>query len=98
MKLSYYKSLGRKMAVVSIVCLSATAYYGEVLARGPGGGNGNGGHGNGKGQGHGNLLGDRSMLSGAMNASNTARAHAAHDSAVILADPTHYNPDGNHIH
>ena len=111
MKLDYYKCLGRKLAIVSIVCLSslgAMAYQGEVFAGahgggqggsqggGHGGGHGNGGSGNGKGQGVGNELGLRSELSGAMNASNTARDHAAHDSAVVLADPNHF--DDGHTH
>ncbi len=80
MKLDYYKYLGRKLAIVSIVCLSslgAMTYQGEVLAGahggGHGGGHGNGGSGNGKGRGAGNDLGFRSELSGAENASNTAR-------------------------
>jgi hypothetical protein len=104
MKLDYYKCLGRKLAIVSIVCLSslgAMAYQGEVFAGAHGGGHGNGGSGNGgsgngKGQGVGNELGLRSELSGAMNASNTARDHAAHDSAVVLADPNHF--DDGHTH
>ncbi len=97
MKLSYYKSLGRKLAVVSIVCLSAMTYQGEVLARAHSGSNGNGGHGNGNGQGWGNdLLGLRSDLIGAENASNMAREHAAHNSAVILVDPDHYDVNGVH--
>jgi hypothetical protein len=99
MKLDYYKYLGRKLAIVSIVCLSslgAMTYQGEVLAGAHGGGHGNGGSGNGKGQGAGNELGLRSELSGAENASNTARDHAAHDSAVVLADPNHF--DDGHTH
>ena len=81
MKLNYYKSLVRKLAVVSIVCLSslgAMTYHGEVLAGVHGGGHGNGGSGNGNGRGAGNDLGDRSVLIAAENASNTARKHAAH--------------------
>jgi len=111
MKLDYYKYLGRKLAIVSIVCLSslgAMTYQGEVLAGAHGGGHGNGGHGNGgvgngKGQGAGNSLGDRSDLIGAMNASDKAREHAAHESAVVHADPAHilafpdHYIDGVHI-
>ena len=62
-----------------------------------GGNNGNGGHGNGNGQGWSNDLGLRSDLIGAENASDNARDHAAHNSAVILVDPSHYDEDGNHI-
>lgn len=105
MKLDYYKYLGRKLAIVSIVCLSslgAMTYQGEVLAgahgggHGNGGGHSNGGVGNGKGQGARNDLGLRSELSGAENASNTAREHAAHDSAVVLADPNHFEDEHTH--
>jgi hypothetical protein len=103
MKLDHYKCLGRKFAVVSIICLStlgAISYQGEVFARGNGNGNGgdhgNGGVGNGKGQGAGNELGSRSELTGAMNASDTARDHAAHDSAVVLADPNHFDDEHTH--
>ena len=97
MKLDY-KSLGRKLTVISIVCLSATVYYGEVLAGSPGG---NGNSCNGKGQVWGNFLGDHSNL---MNASDISRDQAAYESAVVLPDPNHildfpghYDADGNHI-
>lgn len=100
MKFDYYKSFGRGLAVVSIVCLSAMTYQGEVFAGahsgGHGGGHGNGGVGNGKGQGWGNELGLRSDLIGAENASDIARKHAAHGSAVVLADPNHFADDHPH--
>ena len=43
------------------------------------------------------VKGMRSDLTKAENASDNARKHAAHNSAVILADPTHYDANGNHI-
>ena len=93
MKLSYYKSLGRKLAVVSIVCLSslsAIAFHSEAIAgKGSSGGRQDAGAGKAHGLGH-------SLLK-AGNASDMARDHAAHNSAVILADPNH-DPNGNHIH
>ena len=96
MKIDCLKKAGREMTLVSILMLSSVIMYGsEAIARGQGGENG-GGAGNSQGRGAGNSLGSRAELSGAENASDTAREHAAHDSAVILADPNHF-ADG-HTH
>ena len=95
MKLDY-KSLGRKLTVISIVCLSVTVYYGEVLAGSPGGNDNSC-----EGRVWGNFLGDHSYL---MNASDISRDQAANESTVALSDPNHildfpghYDADGNHI-
>ena len=103
MSFDYYKNLGRSLTVTSIIILSslsAITYHGEAIGGGRGGGAGNsqgGGAGNSQGKGTGNSIGMRSDLTKAENASDNARKHAAHNSAVILADPTHYDADGNHI-
>lgn len=103
MNFDYYKNLGRSLTVTSIIILSslsAITYHGEAIGGTRGGGAGNsqgGGAGNSQGKGAGNSIGMRSDLTKAENASDNARKHAAHNSAVILADPTHYSADGNHI-
>jgi hypothetical protein len=111
MSFDYYKNLGRSLTVTSIIILSslsAITYHGEAIGgtRGGGAGNSQGGGagnsqgkgaGNSQGKGAGNSIGMRSDLTKAENASDNARKHAAHNSAVILADPTHYDADGNHI-
>jgi len=67
-------------------------------SQGKGAGNSQGGGaGNSQGKGAGNSIGMRSDLTKAENASDNARKHAAHNSAVILADPTHFDANGNHI-
>ena len=101
MSFDYYKNIGRGLAVASIIILSsliAIAYHSEAIA-GKGGGAGarGGGAGNSQGKGAGNSIGIRSDLTKAENASDNARKHAAHNSAVILADPAHYEDDGTHI-
>ncbi len=60
-----------------------------------GGGPGNS-QGRGNSQGAGNSLGLRLDLIKAENASDTARLHAAHESAVVLADPDHYLDGHDH--
>ena len=92
MRIDYYKRLGRGLTVVSIIVLSSLsviAYHSEAIAGKAGGGRQNAGAGKAHGAEH-------SLLK-AGNASDKARTHAAHNSAVILADPTHYDANGNHI-
>jgi hypothetical protein len=98
MKFNYCKKLGRGLTVASIITLSslgAISYQGQAIANGNSGGHG-GGAGNSQGRGTGNSLGDRSELIKAENASDIAREHAAHNSAVILAYPEHL--DDGHTH
>ncbi len=95
MSFDNYKNFGRSLTVTSIIILSSLStitYHGEAI-----GGARGGGAGNSQGKGAGNSIGKRSDLTKAENASDNARKHAAHNSAVILADPTHYYADGNHI-
>lgn len=98
MKFGNYKKLGRGMTVASIITLSslgAMAYQAEAIANANSGGHG-GGAGNSQGRGAGNSLGDRSVLIKAENASDVARQHAAHESAVILVYPEHYSDEHTH--
>jgi len=98
MSFDYYKNIGRGLAVASIIVLSslsAITYHGEAI--GGGAGARGGGAGNSQGKGTGKTHGAAHSLLKAGNASSTARAHAAHNSAVILADRTHYNASGNHL-
>ena len=95
MSFDYYKNLGRSLTVTSIIILSslsAITYHGEAI-----GGARGGGAGSSQGKGAGNSIGMRPDLTKSENASDNARKHAAHNSAVILADPAHYEDDGTHI-
>ena len=99
MKFDYYRELGRGLAVVSIITLGslgAMTFPGDAVAAKGGGGGHGGGAGNSHGRGASNEIGERSELMKAENASDVARQHASHDSAVILAYPEHY-ADG-HTH
>jgi len=98
MKIDYVKKLGRGLTVASIIVLSsliAIAYHSEAIAGKAGGGRQNAGAGKAHGAAH-------SLLK-AVNASDMARAHAAHESAVVHADPAHllafpgHYVDGVHI-
>ena len=94
MKFDFNKKTDHKLAMVSIIALSSLSlsYHDQAIAGRASGGDHGGGVGNSEGrgnsQGAGNLLGDRADLVKAMNASDTARMHAADESAVILAIPT----------
>jgi len=107
MSFDYYKNISRGLAVASIIILSsliAIAYHSEAIA-GKGGGAGarGGGAGNSQGKGAGKGHGAEHSLLKAGNASDNARDHAAHNSAVVHADPAHilafpgHYIDGVHI-
>ena len=92
MKFDFNKKTGHKLVMVIIALSSLSlSYHGQAIAGRASGGEHGGGAGNsdgrGKSQGAGNSLGDRADLIKAMNASDTARDHAADESAVILAIP-----------
>jgi len=98
MRFDYYKNISRGITLASIITLSslgAIAYQGEAFANANSGDHG-GGAGNSDGRGARNSLGERSRLIKAENASDVAREHASHDSAVILAYPEHIEDGHTH--
>ena len=89
MKFDYHKKLGRGLVVASLVGLSSLSlviYHGQAIA---------GGQSEGHGGGSSNSQGADRSAAKAGNASLTGKLHAAHDSAVYLADPDGHNADGH---